>query len=102
MPSNSLIIRLLLHSELILRRIDSSRELKIILKEGWIIEDHGNVTEELRIVKLPRGGIVFEGTEKITSIPIWRSNSSTTWQRRKIPHNFFNACVENPTVWSME
>jgi hypothetical protein len=56
-------------SELILRRIDSSREVKIILNEGWIIEDHGNVTEELRIVKLPRGGIVFEGTEKITSIP---------------------------------
>jgi hypothetical protein len=56
-------------SELILRRIDSSQELKVILNEGWIIEEHGNVTEELRIVKLPRGGIAFEGTEKITSIP---------------------------------
>jgi hypothetical protein len=56
-------------SELVLRRLHSSRELKISLNEGWIIEDHGNVTEEFRIVKLPRGSIVFEGREKITSIP---------------------------------
>jgi hypothetical protein len=56
-------------SELVLRRLDSSRELKISLNEGWVIEHHGNVTEEFRIVKLPRGSIVFEGTEKITSIP---------------------------------
>jgi hypothetical protein len=56
-------------SELVLRRLDSSRKLKIILKEGWIIEHHGNVTKKFRIVKSPRGSIVFEGTEKITSIP---------------------------------
>jgi hypothetical protein len=56
-------------SELVLRRLDSSRELKIILNEGWIIKHRGDVTEEFRIVKLPRGSIVFEGREKITSIP---------------------------------
>lgn len=56
-------------SELVLRRLDSSRELKISLNEGRIIEHHGNVTKEFRIVKLPRGSIVFEGREKITSIP---------------------------------
>jgi hypothetical protein len=56
-------------SELILRRLDSSRELKVRLTEQWIVKHNGDLTETLRIVKMPRGSVIFEGTEKITSIP---------------------------------
>jgi hypothetical protein len=56
-------------SELTLRRLDSSRELKVRLTEEWIVKHNGDLTETLRIVKMPRGSVIFEGTEKITSIP---------------------------------
>jgi hypothetical protein len=54
-------------SELILRQLDSSRELRVRLAGEWIV--NGDTTEELRIVKTPRGSVIFEGTEKITSVP---------------------------------
>jgi hypothetical protein len=56
-------------SELTLRRLDSFRELKVRLTQEWIVKHNGELTETLRIVKMPRGSVIFEGREKTTSIP---------------------------------